>query len=137
MRDIKFRAWDKVNNKWLTADEIHEIKGAITGYSMRKSPANYILFDHGYDFDGERLKIEYAIDWCQYTGLKDRKGVEIYEGDVVRYDDYQGIAEVGFNRIEFVEEVELWGGAFYPVCNQPSYTFEVIGNTYENPELVK
>lgn len=137
MREIKFRAWDKVNNKWLTSDEIHEIKGAITGYSMKKSPSNFILFNNGFDFDGEKLKYEYVIEWCQYTGLKDRTGKEVFEGDIVRYDDYQGVAEVGFRRIEFVEEVEFKGGCFYPVCNQPPYTFEVIGSIYENPDLLK
>ncbi len=67
------------------------------------------------------------------TLLKDKNGKKIYEGDIVRWN-HDG-EKRGENIIE--EMVELTGGAFYPVCNMPSHELEVIGNIYENPELLK
>ena len=67
-----------------------------------------------------------------FTGLHDKNGKEIYEGDVVQYsyNDYETLLK---------SPVEYHEGAFYPVCEIPEEArhFEVIGNIYENPELLK
>ncbi len=61
----------------------------------------------------------------QFTGLTDRQGKEIYESDLVEYDSGNEDSQI------IKEEVRFEGGAFYPVCTQPSETFTVVGNKYE------
>lgn len=75
--------------------------------------------------------------WMQFTGLKDRNGKEIYEGDVVEKKQGESV---------FRYEVRSYLGAFGIEFPAPSYSFkpfcelpnnyEIIGNIYENPELL-
>jgi uncharacterized phage protein (TIGR01671 family) len=115
MREIKFRAWD-TNKK-----EIREVTG-INWYD------EYIWVDET-PMTGEKLPIE-TTPLMQFTGLKDKNGKEIYEGDVVITP--KGICSVTF---EF--------GCFYTITvsryrigGWGSGRIEVIGNIYESPELL-
>ena len=77
-----------------------------------------------------------TIKKMQYTGLKDKKGVEIYEGDVVKTKNSR--YKVIFDKCCFWGVDELGKYPIYQICNYvlDDERFEVIGNIYENPELL-
>lgn len=87
--------------------------------------------EHGYD----SLMGSDKVHLMQYTGLKDKNGKEIYEGDVVKAEEYVGFknltAEVIYNRGRFSLNTGTIPEDLIPeLC-------EIIGNIYENPELLK
>ena len=120
MREIKFRAWDKKANVMREVIELNWTIGLVTRLC---NGAVYDLPD---------------IILMQYTGLHDKNGQEIYEGDIVRF----------FSRDESPEVMTLiWSQdnvRFMVLDNQnhdwsfdDSNVLEVIGNIYENPELLE
>lgn len=131
-REIKFRAWNLTDKQW-------DIP--TTEYSITSGPN--ALFDR----KKERVWFNRGdIILMQYTGLKDKNGKEIYEGDIVVVrelhdgDDYAWNQPTGpaipckitwdddYKRFDF--------GGCKRIIYSPSH-FEVIGNIYENPELLK
>ena len=107
-RIIKFRAWDK--------------KSRIMSVEVD-------LF-HGLE-EWERSRAEVM----QFTGLTDKNGKEIYEGDIVRIKEHWAS---GWSNKPM--EVKFDGGCFFPWgtgdWEEPSEEWEIIGNIYENPNLL-
>ncbi len=101
-REIKFRAWD----------------GMKMCYSIELRGESHRLSD----------VFDLPLRWMQYTGLKDKNGKEIYEGDIVK-------GKITNYSIEFKQS-----GGWVTSDNLPLWAFhepEVIGNIYENPDLLK
>ena len=129
MREIKFRAWDEKNKRWYKdsdPDCVLEFDGSITQINVVGQYDGELF----YSFDDKE-----GLILVQYTGLKDKNGKEIYEGDIIfhhhRKEEYrlQGV----------VRYEEQWAG-FYFAENRgmnKNTKYEVLGNIYENPELLE
>ena len=122
MKEIKFRVWDKTLNK------IH----------CWSAIENHFTF--------EELLDDNFFEAMQYTGLKDKNDIEIYEGDIILVNVFMSkhvTGLVAFDRGSFcvTGNFEGWG---YD-CNTTNFwemstngnEYKVIGNIYENPELAK
>lgn len=123
----KFRAWDKLRKRMSTVDRIY------------------------FDTEGVQLRDDDGLYWrdfrnialMQSTGLKDKSGVEIFEGDVAVMDGWRrqvvtfGTQEVEeeFGSVRIYRGFNLYLGGGYP--NAVMSEFEVVGNIYENPELME
>lgn len=127
MRTIKFRGKKTTNDVW--------VYGSLV-YSNDLDAAIYFQQGNG------SVK---SMDWVyvkpetigQFTGLRDKNGKEIYEGDILSSEYVSEKLEVRFVRGVFAF---LWKGDLdneFP-CNIPTHLWaEVIGNIHDNPELLK
>ena len=120
MREIKFRAWDKKLNMMVYGKEQ---TGHVEYGTNPLDAVNYLL---NYD--------DYGYIFMQYTGQKDKNGKEIYEGDIlITIDEEEGIIVWDESKFDYRIDtgiVLLKLGGYY------SSEIEVIGNIYDNPELV-
>ena len=122
-REIKFRAWDEETKTMLD--------DCADGVMIQMNSGRV----GEYDDDGNFVDEFYPL--MQFTGLHDKNGKEIYEGDIVQWDDTIDDG-YGCGYLTTIREVVTFGGGAYnPTSTMPSKYFEVIGNIYENSDLLK
>ena len=131
-REIKFRAWLKEEEKMVNVETMD-----FTDKSMQYLEKNEII-----DAYLLRRMIFDDVELMQYTGIKDKNGVEIYEGDIVliRIDKTNILHKtvVKFKHGTFIADIigdNDYIYLFHFGFNKDD--FEVVGNIYENPELLE
>lgn len=142
MRKIKFRAWDKKNKRWLSdADFLITADGLVLLYDA----------EHGRKVEGLtgawREDEDGDIVLVQSTGLHDKNGKEIYEGDfLIDADDPEPMRhrivwledEAKFELKTLADEEGNWDYFIIDaLADLDMKDFEIIGNIYENPKLLK
>ena len=142
MREIKFRAWHEIDKKWLHGYCEHGWGCSIFGEVIVMG--NWLSECHGL-MDQNNVTVE------QYTGLHDKNGRDIYEGDICRFNlqDFNGGDHIRALQVVYV--VDMFGFPYKsePMIDDPDCCIslgevvanddevEVIGNIHENPELIK
>jgi len=130
MREIKFRAWDKANKIMIIG---------IAGFVIAH---NEIRIWH-FNIMGTLVNKSFPVDniiLMQYTGLKDKNGKEIYEGDILKTE--AGNIKIPNVTVYWFEQGGRWNGKYHgqsedcEINDSVFYTSEVIGNIYENPNLI-
>ena len=137
-REIKFRAWDSVHNRMIYLKDCVSF-GHIDEFDVYELYIEEnVLKCRGYNEYDDDFDIKFAdetdLPIMEYVGLKDKNGVEIYEGDLIEYKDSTG---------KHIEEVKFDKGCFYAGLHSGSSTriapklinarlSKVIGNIYEN-----
>lgn len=129
MREIKFRAWDKEDELMYDVIRIH--------FNTRGYVAVPVIGPDGWELERRKLS---RVELMQHTGIKDKNGKEIWEGDIIEYLDKGSLTH------DFIEPV-IWIDNKYNVGwgtdNSENVWAEVarlsvvIGNIYENPELLQ
>ena len=123
MKQIKFRAWDSISKQLFIPDGILK-----DGRSFLITDQKSIM---AYDLDKFPL--------MQYTGLKDKNGKEIYEGDIIKWCVWDHKVEwekhsASYGAYALSDIIDIYSMKLDPHNWMDA---EVIGNIYENPELLK
>ncbi len=126
MRKIKFRAWDRVENKF------------VIGFIKFYTNNGKLCFENETGIVCMSLSNRIVLE--QYTGLKDKNGKEIYEGDIVKSGMNCKNEWIEYNAI--IKWDDIFGMWIQYICEindeqMMDVPCEVIGNIHENPELLK
>ena len=131
MREIKFRAWNKTE-KWMDEDFWIRADGCPYQEARRRWDMSDRATEPAYD----DLILE------QYTGLKDKNGKEIYEGDILEYDSVIGNTKCAGLPTEKKTKIISFGKigvgfeTGYDIGTNTENQFTIIGNIHENSELL-
>ncbi|WP_052414487.1 YopX family protein [Paenibacillus sp. FSL R5-0345] len=135
-REIKFRAWDKIQKEMLFSStgeypdfrsDTQHIKIVHDGVLFADAP------DMGYYGGGDWSYLDGEFEIMEYTGLKDKNGRKIYEGDLVYVLQWKNKYKVIFDDGMFKASGKA---KFSLITIMGEVKCEVIGNIYETPELI-
>jgi uncharacterized phage protein (TIGR01671 family) len=128
-REFRFRIWDNGRKEWIhgPGSEVNLFGETIMfGELFRRPDDTMVSLDD--------LNNLVAL---QFSGLHDKSGKEIYEGDVVEWWDSYGVPELGNDSFSTRAVVNFEGGMFQPICGINPNEIEILGNIYSNPELLQ
>lgn len=123
MREIKFRAWDKKHKRWLNLRN-YCIVPDVHGVWFLRTDKGHALVDDA--------------ELSQFIGLKDKNDKDIYEADILRVDwNDKRYPPHNVGPVEWDDEEASWklGEGGSPKADAENH-MEVIGNVWENPELI-
>lgn len=134
-RAIKFRAWDELEKRMWTLDDAGEDSGdgSIQYFSENGSLefGRLEYYDTGLGVNSHFEK----FPLMQYTGLKDKNGKEIYEGDILAINNTRYV--VGYRVYSGGWQLEIKNEYCAEMVQGNCELLVIIGNIYENPELVR
>lgn len=145
-RELKVRAWDRDLEIMVYSDKRNKSTYDIDYEFVINEKGSLVCNWHEdtEDYYGNFKEANGTLDnLMQYTGLKDKNGKEIYEGDILSIKIYSGdkVIVEGKTVVEFKDGCfgVIWGHdkAFLSLNSFFKAKFEVIGNIYENPELLR
>ena len=142
MLEIKFRAWDNVENKMYYVGDEDNIHFYFNGLVLQADKFTNIKIDTGEDYEDdvycERL---YHLIYMQFVGLKDKNGKEIYVGDIVELGTKE-VFIVTWHEYKQEFTFKTMKGNYFPetyrgATRNDCYGWLVVGNIYENHELLE
>lgn len=147
-REIKFRAWDNDRNQFVIFGNGHTLgKGYHLSPSFTKQDDDVISLS-----DKQYYQNHFNLTWLQFTGLRDKNGAEIYEGDLLRYPgdpnhftayevffhdgDANSDFNIGYSCGRTHHQGSICGGPIPSFKPKSVAHMEICGNIFQNPELL-
>jgi uncharacterized phage protein (TIGR01671 family) len=127
MREIKFRVWDTLNKEYEDPSDVHIDLETGELYEVVPVPLKSILSAGLKSIYNQN---RYILE--QFTGLKDKNGVEIYDGDILQYDNEIKIKGI----VKWIDDEALFSihyesGKYGLFAGEDMSLFEIIGNVHE------